>query len=254
MRRWALLVMSLALCSGQMCGESGPAPSDDDGSNGQMDGDDSSGGSDDDTGGSGQDDGDDGGPDDGGSQDDDGGATGPPLPPFSGENVLVVGNPKVTVIEYGDFQCPVCGSFFAETYPTIKAEYVETGRVRWVFRQFPLRAIHPLAEGAAQASECAADQDEFFAYHDLLFTNQPALTNADLKAYASQLGLDTAEFDACLDGGGKADEVQEDVDAALDAGATGTPTFVIEGETHVGFQSVDAFRALLDDALDATGG
>jgi protein-disulfide isomerase len=116
-----------------------------------------------------------------------------PQPPHNNggdedEHVLSVGSPSVTVIEYLDFQCPVCGRFFRETYPTIKSEYVDTGKVRWVARQFPLRSIHPDAQRAAEASECAANQDAFFAYHDLLFANQGALGSDALKGYAAQLG------------------------------------------------------------------
>src|SRR5205823_4587491 len=78
------------------------------------------------------------------------------------EHLLVTDDPKVTVVEYGDIQCPVCGRFARETYPTIKTNYIDTGKIRWEFRHFPLRSIHVYAERAAEAAECAHQQDKFF--------------------------------------------------------------------------------------------
>jgi protein-disulfide isomerase len=165
------------------------------------------------------------------------------------DHILAEGTPALTVVEYADFQCPFCGRFARETYPTIKAEYIDTGKVRWVFRHFPL-AIHANARDAAEASECAHDQGMFWEYHDHLFNNQAALDVASLKAYAGQLGLDQTTFDGCLDGGGKAARVQMDVDSGTALGVTGTPAFFIGGRRVQGFQTISQFRALLDDALD----
>lgn len=165
------------------------------------------------------------------------------------DHVLAVGDPLVTVFEYSDFQCPFCQRFATETYPTIKADYIDTGKVRWVFRHLPLRNIHEYAQPSAEAAECAADQNAFDAYHDLLFENSPALTDANLKAYAGQLGLDQTTFDGCLDSRIKADRVQEDLDTAVDTGVSGSPSFVIDGVLHTGTRSAPAFAALLDEAL-----
>jgi protein-disulfide isomerase len=172
----------------------------------------------------------------------------------SGDHVLAVGDPKVTVIEYTDFQCSYCRRFELETFPTIKRDYIDTGKVRWVFRHFPLTQIHANAEAAAEASECAADQGKFWEYVDLAFQNQSALSNNDLKAYASQLGLDTAAFDACLDGGSKAAHVQSDLAGGTAIPIPGTPTFFINGEMVIGFKFPDDFADLLDAALAAAGG
>lgn len=169
------------------------------------------------------------------------------------DHALAVGDPKVTVIEYTDFQCPYCGRFATETFPTIRQDYVDTGKVRWVFRHFPIPG-HANSQAAAEASECAADQGTFWEYKDLLFHNQSALSDADLKAYASQSGLDSASFDACVDGGGKAAHVQEDFSGGIAIGVRGTPTFFINGEKVVGFKSAEAFSSLLDAALAAAGG
>ena len=181
----------------------------------------------------------------------------PPAPPrpnddgAEDEHVLSVGSPSVTVIEYLDFQCPVCGRFFRETYPSIKSEYIDTGKVRWVVRHFPLRTIHPDAQRAAEASECAANQDAFFPYHDVLFTNQNNLGADALKDYAAQLGLDTIAFGECLDSGAEAGRVQADVDRGLADGVTGTPTFFINGQRVAGFRTVEEMRTLLDAAIAA---
>ncbi len=155
----------------------------------------------------------------------------------------------VTVIEYGDFQCPVCGRFERDTFPTIRREYVDTGRVRWVFRHFPLRNIHPQAESAGRAAECAAQQGKFWEYHSQLFANQSALGDADLTAYGNAAGLNIAAFDACRASDAVAARVQRDVDSGLALGVAGTPTFFINGERLTGFRSVEVFRATLDAAL-----
>lgn len=167
----------------------------------------------------------------------------------STDHVESTGSPTLTVIEYGDFQCSHCGDFFRQTYATIKANYIDTGKVRWVFRQFPLSQYHPQAEIAAEASECAAQQIDFFTYHDLLFTNQNALLRENLIAYAQQAGLDVDAFTTCLDSGSEAGRVQEDVDQGTILKVSATPTFFIGSDKVVGFQDVASMSALLDSAL-----
>ncbi len=167
-----------------------------------------------------------------------------------GENVLSSGAPGITVIEYGDFECPSCARFARETFPTIRREYVETGKVRWVYRHFPLRAVHASAEGAARAAQCAARQQQFWAFHDLLFENSPALSAADLQRYAEQFGLDTAAFAQCTADAAIAEQVAQDVALGQAAGVSGTPTFFVNGQRVVGFRTVEQFRALLDGALE----
>lgn len=170
------------------------------------------------------------------------------------DHVLAVGDPQVTVIEYSEFQCPFCGQFARNALPTLRKDYIETGKVRWIFRHFPLRSIHTHAQAAAEASECAADQGKFWEYHDLLFQHQSDLTKADLKSYAGQLGLDQETFDACLDSGAKAARVQIDVDSGQASGIPGTPTFLINGKVSAGNQSASSFAKLLDAALTEVGG
>ncbi len=168
------------------------------------------------------------------------------------DHVLANGSPTLTVIEYGDFECPICGLFTATTYPAIKANYIDTGRVRWVWRQFPLREKHPRAEAAAEASECAAAQGKFWVYADLLLGNQLALEDADLHGYAAQLGLDTAAFDTCLSSGAEAARVEQDVQSADSLNVANTPTFFIGEQEVIGLLTVEEFSKILDDALAAS--
>ena len=168
------------------------------------------------------------------------------------DHVLAVGTPTLTVIEYGDFQCPVCQRFAQQTLPAIKANYIDTGKIRWVYRHFPLRDKHPLAEAAAEASECAATQGQFWEYHDTLTQPGAALDDAALRQYAATLGLDTAAFDACLTEGGEAARVERDVQSGLALDVAHTPTFFVGQQAVVGSRTVAEFSAILDAARAAS--
>jgi protein-disulfide isomerase len=152
----------------------------------------------------------------------------------------------VTIVQFGDYQCPYCKQFHDETLPQISETY--EGQIRFVYRDFPL-AQHPDAQKAAEASECADDQERFWDYHDLLWANQLELDVDSLKAYAAQLGLDTATFDDCLDSGANAEEVQNDYDDGVSYGVPGTPTFFINGIMVVGAQPFSTFQAMIDPLL-----
>ncbi|MBW7905373.1 MAG: DsbA family protein [Phycisphaerae bacterium] len=167
------------------------------------------------------------------------------------DHVLGSADAPLTVIEYGDFQCPVCRQFEEETFPAIKSEYIDAGKVRWVYRHYPLRTVHPQAESAARASECAAADGRFWSYHAALFANQTALLADDLRAYAAGLGIDGQSFAACQESEAVAARVQRDVDSGRLLGVTGTPTFYVRGERVAGFRSAAQFRELLDAALTA---
>ena len=158
----------------------------------------------------------------------------------------------VTIIEFSDFQCPFCSRFFAQTYPQIKQEY--EGQVRFVYRDFPLTSIHENAQKAGEAAECADEQGKFWDYHDTLFNNNSALDDASLKSYASQVGLDTATFNQCLDSGKYTEEVQKDYQEGISYGVTGTPAFFINGVTVIGAQPYANFKAAIDAALQEAGG
>ncbi len=133
---------------------------------------------------------------------------------------------SVSVTEWGDFQCPACG----QAYFNLKPVWEKYGdKVKVEYRHFPLTSIHPYAFVAAQASECAADQDAFWPYHDIMYENQAKLKKADLIDYAGQLKLDTALFTACLDSRAKADTVRNDMREADKLGLNSTPTFFLNG-------------------------
>ena len=127
------------------------------------------------------------------------------------------------------------------------------GKVRLVYKDFPLN-FHAGAEPAAQAARCAGEHGQFWAYHDLLFTAQPAFSRAELLTYANRLSLPSDAFTACLDGGRFRDAVKADVQEGRAAGVSGTPTFFVNGKKLVGAQPLQAFREALQDALRETDG
>ncbi|MBU0592055.1 DsbA family protein [Candidatus Micrarchaeota archaeon] len=163
----------------------------------------------------------------------------------------VKGNPNalVTIVEFSDFECPFCGRYFDETYPRINDEYIKTGKVRYVFRDFPL-GFHQYAQKASEAAQCANDQGKFWEMHDILFENRNDLGITNLKTYARNIGLDVNEFDQCLDSGKYYNEVQADLLAGQEYGITGTPAFLINGNLVVGAQPYSVFKNVIDFELD----
>ncbi|MBI5393252.1 DsbA family protein [Candidatus Woesearchaeota archaeon] len=157
-------------------------------------------------------------------------------------------NAKLTIIEFSDFQCPFCGKFFNEAYKKIDAEYIKTGKVKLVFRDFPL-SFHENAHVAAQAAECADDQGKFWEMHDKIFENQHAITVSDLKKYAGDLKLDQQKFDSCVDTGKYKAEVDKDIDDGSKAGVSGTPSFFINGQSLSGALPFDEFKKIIDAEL-----
>lgn len=167
----------------------------------------------------------------------------------------------VTVYEMADFQCPACRGFAINVFPTLEREYVATGKVRWVFINFPLTSIHPNAVPAAELAMCAARQGRFWQTHDLLFEHQPdwaALPQpqAALLALGVRAGADRATLAACLRTRATQPEVEKDAQLALRAGARATPSFYIEGGLIEGAPAgPEGFRPLLDSVYRArTGG
>ena len=137
-------------------------------------------------------------------------------------------NAELSIVEFSDFQCPFCERVFSGAVTDFKSSsYFIDGKVNLIYKQFPLTSIHPYAQKAAEASLCAQDQEKFWEYHDLLFANQEALDDTSLKAYAQQLGLDSATFNSCLDGDEKVSEVEKETKQAVNSGGRGTPYFVI---------------------------
>lgn len=133
---------------------------------------------------------------------------------------------KLTIIEYTDFECPFCGRYAHDSYPTLIREYVDAGKVRYVVRHLPLESIHPNARGAAEAAECARQQGKFWEMHDRLFANPRALARADLDRIAESLGVAMPAFRQCVESPAAAAAVTRDLDEARRAGITATPSFI----------------------------
>lgn len=166
-----------------------------------------------------------------------------------------MGSPDAPVLveEFSDFQCPYCALYVRETFPQIRETYIEAGKVRYVFRQLPL-PMHRHAQPAAEASLCAVEQGKFWAMHDRLFAEQNQWAGqADATFYfkqlAGKLGLDRAQFDACLDGHATAPRVAQDVQDAIHKGARGTPFFLINGTPLSGAHPFANFEKVIEAAL-----
>ena len=164
---------------------------------------------------------------------------------------VILGDPNapVTIISFGDYQCPFCGATYRDVEGVLRSKYVETGKARMVYRDFPLDSIHPFAREAAEASECAAEQGKFWIYHDMLFENQPAIPNMDFSARAASLGLDKGRFQACLQSGTYAAEVENDYQDGLAAGVRGTPATFINGKLISGALPLSVFEEAMEEAL-----
>jgi len=139
--------------------------------------------------------------------------------PFKGDK-----NAKLTLVEFSDFQCPFCAKHVRETFTKIDEEYVKTGKIKYVFMDFPLESLHPNAFKAAEAANCAGEQGKYWEMHDILFANNKALSPKDLTKHAEAIGLDMPKFQECLDSGKNAAEIRKDMAEGMGAGVKGTPT------------------------------
>ena len=152
----------------------------------------------------------------------------------------------VTLVEYGDYECPYCG----QAYPIVKALQKRLGdQVRLVFRNFPLGEMHPHAEHAAEAAEAAGAQGKFWEMHDLLYENQDALDDGDLAQYATALGLDVPRFIREMSEHSHAARVREDFRSGVRSGVNGTPTFFINGVRHDGPFDLRSLLAAIEEAV-----
>jgi protein-disulfide isomerase len=151
----------------------------------------------------------------------------------------------IEMIEFSDFQCPFCLRANATVDQVLKT-YGD--KIHFVYRHYPL-PNHPNARPAAEASACAAEQGQFWPYHDRLFEQQSKLSDSDLKTHAAALGLDTARFNACFDAHKYKSRVDGDVKDGEEAGVTGTPAFFVNGRLLSGAQPFEAFRRLIEDEL-----
>lgn len=185
-------------------------------------------------------------------------ATSPPTIPVTprsgGPPSLGDPNAPVVIVEYADFQCPFCGAFAREVKPQLEAAYIDTGRVRFEWRDFAWMGRE--STDAAQAARCAADQGRFWEYHDRLYAaavapNSGTFSRERLLADAEALDLDASAFAACLDDGRYEAAVQAETASAAQMGLTGTPTFIIGDQRIVGAQPFEVFAAAIEAAGDA---
>lgn len=179
-----------------------------------------------------------------------------PLPEVD-DGAFALGDPDapVVLVEFTDYQCPFCARHATETMPLIVENYVETGSVYYVVKDFPLQQIHPNALLAAQAARCAGDQDAYLGMHDLLFERQDAWSNeADAAAafatLAGELELDADAFSACLANGEYEDEVLANFDEGAGIGVSGTPAFFVGTEFVDGAQPYEVFVQVLESQLE----
>jgi protein-disulfide isomerase len=163
----------------------------------------------------------------------------------------------VTIVEFSDYQCPYCQRFWAQTLPQIKSEYIDTGKVKFIYRDFPL-GFHPNAQKAAEATECAGDQEKYWDMHNKIFGQLNGWSGSGdaatiFKGYASDLELDSDAFADCLDTGKYEEEVQKDLAAGSAAGVSGTPAFFVNGIFIGGAQEFSTFKQIIESELAENG-
>jgi len=170
-------------------------------------------------------------------------------------------NAPITIVEFSDFQCPFCAKFHSTTLPQLEVNYIDSGKVKFVYRDFPIQSIHPNAVPAALASECADEQGMFWEYHDLVFENQKKWQGLSgrimidtFEQYALELGMNTNDFNTCFESGKYADEVTKDLQDGVSYGITGTPGFFIGNDELgyvkiIGAQPYPVFERLIEDQI-----
>ena len=167
----------------------------------------------------------------------------------------------ITIIEFSDFQCPFCAKFHVQTLPLLLENYIDTGKVKLVYRDFPIQNIHPNAMPAAVAAECADEQGKYWEYHDILFENQDQWNELETTSaiavftqYALEIELNQEQFNTCLTGGKYLNEIRIDLNDGREYGVTGTPGFFI-GNDNLGFvelkgaQPFESFKKIIDSQL-----
>lgn len=175
-----------------------------------------------------------------------------------------LGDPSadVTIVEFGDYQCPACGSFALQFKPQIEARFVETGEAKFVFYDFPIPSIHPNAFLAARAARCAGDQGAYWEYHQTLFQNQSRWSTANLPTsafedYAGEVGIDEGAFSSCLNSDRFADVVSANMEVGGRMGVGGTPTIYVRanGQTRrLNDYSLTAIQDIIDSLRGESNG
>jgi len=173
-----------------------------------------------------------------------------PIVGISIDNDAVLGDDDapITIIEFSDYECPFCTRFYLNTLPQIKSEYIDTGKVKLIYRDYPL-GFHANAQKAAEAAECAGEQGKYYEMHDKLFDEGVNGGVSSFKQYAKEIGLNAGEFNECLDSGEMASEVQKDFQDGQRVGVRGTPTFFINGQYLSGAQPFEVFKQVIEEKL-----
>jgi len=161
--------------------------------------------------------------------------------------VLGPADAPITIIEFSDYQCPYCVRWYEQVYQLLMQEYA--GKIRFVYRDFPLISLHPDAAPAANAANCAGEQNAYYQFHDALFSNQLGLVRHAYIQYATSLGLDVDAFQTCLDEERYAGEVEADMRYGYSIGVSSTPTFYINGLAVVGAQPYEIFQQIIEQEL-----
>ena len=165
------------------------------------------------------------------------------------DHALGDSNAPVTIVEFSDYQCPFCGRFYTQTLGQIKSKYIDTGKVRLVFRDFPL-SFHPEAEPSALAANCAGEQGKYYEFHDKVFENQASLSSASRKQWASEIGLDVAKWEKYQSDPDQLAEVRKDFQDGQAVGVQGTPAFFINGKLISGAQPYSVFEQIIEAELN----
>ena len=152
----------------------------------------------------------------------------------------------ITIVEFSDYQCPFCQRWHQQVYEPLLAAY--PGKIRFVYRHFPLTSIHPDAFAAAEAAMCAGEQDAYWNYHEMLFSG-PSLGSSIYTQYAQALGLNMEQFNTCLTDERYKAKIEADSDFAINLGIRSTPTFFINGLAIVGAQPLEVFKQVIDKEL-----
>ncbi|MEK6862000.1 MAG: DsbA family protein [Nanoarchaeota archaeon] len=164
-------------------------------------------------------------------------------------------NAPVKILTCEDYQCPFCKKFVDQTFSQLKKDYIDTGKVLYVYGDFPL-SFHTESDEMHEAANCVGEQDpkKYWEMHDLIFSKQQEWGGQSdpagkARAMAEELGVDVVKYDACIKGGKQKDEIQKDIQECTKAGTSGTPTFYINGKQLVGAQPFNAFKTIIDAEL-----
>lgn len=176
---------------------------------------------------------------------------------IGGERYATLGDPSapITMVEFSDYGCPFCRLYSSSAFPELKADYIDTGKIYYVFKDFPVVSSHPQAVIAAHAAECAGEQNKYWDMHGKLFATPDEwdttedVARSNFTRYAEVLGLDVNAFNQCIDQQRFADEIAQDFSEGRTLGLAGTPSFIINGKLLQGARPIEQLRPLLDREL-----